>query len=424
MNYAETRKSDCSEAGTPIWQPATEKMLQIKCRFRLRNVGGFLLSLAVLPGMIQFSRGEESGVRIVGNVVYSAVGLRGGTNFVVHKEFVCEVLGSQWRIRTRNTDPAEDPKNVSSYTEALCDGTNTFGMTSYLPEGVSSLGGLTNTTREGKIKINQQARITGGIIPVPDQLSHAAPVWLAYASSMALKDLKDSKLPPLWPTPSQIQIPQLFKVDVMLDGKEPFLPTLIRFFSDGTTRTIVASGSPQIVRFPEPYSRGFVIAEFKSLQFTNVNGQSLPTQSSLKLFRPKRDGHSAEDLALAAEWQLNATQIERINVAPQAAAPFRLEFHNQPSLITDYRVPVKPVMAPVTYVSKSGELMETGSSRFQSLHRMALEREKQEAVSPTNTSASRIVILLVFVVTSLAFGALILRLALRKTGGEIHKPTS
>jgi hypothetical protein len=202
-----------------------------------------------------------------------------------------------WQIRTEPLPEGDFP-----YTEASCDGTNT-----YLIIKVSQRALLRLAPR---INLAKTADVIAEVYPTdfpPPRRDPINPVWLAYCSGQHLAKSRNNLLRPLWhyTRPSMYSVDYFVRATFTALNDDPFILRSCAEFSDGGEYTMLIGVSPTLVqsyRYPDPYSKGYLRAIYSATEVTNVAGYRFPSSFTLQSFLPKDDGRSNDDLRVVCQY--------------------------------------------------------------------------------------------------------------------------
>lgn len=262
--------------------------------------------------------------RIRGELTYRVLGEDGEQAFILHKGYSVLVSPGFYNITSTNTIPSEDPENRILYHEAGTDAESSFCVASFSERSATSrrLPKASVTAESNVISVPITATIRNGIIPTfhTEPMSGIAVIWLAYASGAVLKQ-KPTSLPAIWPTglPDEPMRTQMLRVDyTVIDSSWCFLSEL-RFYSEGAFWMRIR-GKEQRMSFPSPFHKGFLNARFSVLQFTDVDGVSVPGDFKFVKFSFRKGATSTNDVYISSEWLGTAAEIERA-VPPTSFTP-------------------------------------------------------------------------------------------------------
>lgn len=258
--------------------------------------------------------------------------------------FICRVTIhnlTNWSVRLENSNDERISLAPFEYHEVGTDGTDLFYIeklkTAVLDDMVSTnrirkaLGGRTPSF------ISLTARIRSGLVPASEPKFFVAPIWFAFASADYLnRNETNEYLQPIWPTPDLSDGASYhLKSDVERHILSPNLPTRVVFFSPG--KFPMQKPDESLVDFNsylKPYDKGFTNAIFEAANFTNVLGLSIPLNFTLRQFRPRIHGVSANEVSLAAYWEGVVASI----VESRSVLDYRPQILGDKVVVLDHRV--------------------------------------------------------------------------------------
>ena len=195
--------------------------------------------------------------------------------------FMIAVSNNLWFMRI--TDVRSNA--VAGYFEIGCDGQRTYYLD--YQESWAKAAALRRGT-------GQADNVAVGIIG-PQEVPHfplapqAGAIWLAYASGRYFDAATSSRLQPaaiLLVLYGRNVQPNSFALQQTLWSRRerrPGIPTSAVYFDDG----IAGLRGKAPVKWPPPLDAGFTNAVYSALDFTNVDGLSLPMRAMLDTFAPE-----------------------------------------------------------------------------------------------------------------------------------------
>jgi hypothetical protein len=201
---------------------------------------------------------------------YEADGTLDGTNYLAHGSttklaqvtFKLYVRDCQWFVHITQQNAK------TKYVEAGFDGQALY-KSAFLDE--KSVANLTPKP------VLWTGSITPDTVPFFAPEPHIPIIWFALASGCYLNGAKDRLIPP-------------YSTDIKRDAivanvtrlsAMPSLPQTVIFLDDGINRKF---GEPS--QHPPPYENGFTNAIYIVNAFTNIGGYVLPSEFTLKVYRP------------------------------------------------------------------------------------------------------------------------------------------
>ena len=194
-------------------------------------------------------------------------------------------------------------KSDFAYTEASCDGRNTYLTVKISEEGLARA--------PAKIDRTKNADVIGEVYPgdfPPPRFEPINPVWLAYCSGYYFQSRTDGTARPLWPYPrASMYVADYFvRMEFSMLATNPPCVRDCTQFCDGAEYGLTSDPVPrleQILRYPSPYSTGFVKAKYKVTESTNVGSHVFAKRFDLEMFVPRKGGRSPEDLSLGCRYE-------------------------------------------------------------------------------------------------------------------------
>jgi hypothetical protein len=182
--------------------------------------------------------------------------------------------------------------------------------------------------------------------PVPATITSAGGEypWLAFASGCYFKRQTNSRaLSFLWAR-SRNGAVRRYEEPCRIESSAapPYLPTMIEYKSTNQGVFVGEDGLFGVIPLPSFFGKGgYTRAVFKSGGFTNVQGRSFPTSFEYRIYRPKPDATTTNDLSCVVIVRGKVTSISTRNQAVDCALP------DKSYMVNDLRVSEPNVLYPV-----------------------------------------------------------------------------
>ena len=212
----------------------------------------------------------------------------GGDELVADGWFRAEVSGCRWRITT-----AAARSDLTNTGAAYCcysfDGESLYRLT--------SLGAGIMDGPSSKRVIRKTGIVSDGNFPVFDP-SGVTFIWAAFASGCYLRENGLRRSRPIWAAsaPSFVSDRGYLRTEVSgLEG-ERGLPARIAFFLDGDAFIDAANPGDEVIKYPPPYDRGFLKAQYRVTEQIRSGRDLFPQAFTLEVFNPLPTGKSSNEL--------------------------------------------------------------------------------------------------------------------------------
>ncbi|MFT4590247.1 MAG: hypothetical protein ACI8QF_004374 [Limisphaerales bacterium] len=147
----------------------------------------------------------------------------------------------------------------------------------------------------------------------PDQYSVSAVVlWMGLASQCTFTNETSGSIPPLWWIGDRRLRPEIYTAPFRAEflGAPPGLVRTLSFFTDGMQyKRDRLTGEKIVERLPSPYSAGHLDRELSVGSTTNVGGLQIPQQFVYRVYRPKDQGTSTNDLRVVQTFTVVVTNV-------------------------------------------------------------------------------------------------------------------
>lgn len=198
-----------------------------------------------------------------------------------------------WKVITR---PPFNPNSQIEYYESGYDGQVQATLFKVLegavyPEAlvVTNFSGEGGSELRKNVPASDEGRVFPGGIPAPGEW-YSAPVWLAYSSATCLERHSPglAGLPRVWGSiGASYHDSGHYPISVEWLSPAKSFPRRILFYSDGTRKGRRRdTGELFESKYPPPFDKGFVVAEFNVTKSTNVGGIALPRLFELVSYVP------------------------------------------------------------------------------------------------------------------------------------------
>ena len=328
------------------------------------------------------------------------------------KPFTLILEDCTWKLRTQfGSQPRGDTSSPRAYHEVSCDGTNIYWMLAW-PTNTFDL--LLSTNPNAQVVANM-GKVTKGVVPVTSIsmesfVTCGAPfIWFVFASSCYLNGLKDDRIRPIWITSDSLpEDPDFYsRMELIRAAQPPRLPVQATFVSSGMIKKREADGTWTTVRASAPFDKGWKLAEFESVGFTNIAQASFPTKARLTTFGRAPGAKTAKELKPGISFEIEALTIERLS--EDDARHVSVSYPDvSGSLMVDYdeRLSTKLKGPAVAYVASNGWL-HAEEARYAALVADMPRREANERAKKQHSLSLKTYGLASFVVANvllIAFG--------------------
>lgn len=367
--------------------------------FFMKKVVIFIL--AVLGAHTVYADGYE----IDGEVRYSAMDRASNTISSFRRSFrLHSGSGYQWLIRTE--DPDESGGWVK-YSQVGSDGTNVYKYSQFSTNQTISFYTEQKNVRAEISKYYEKyasGRTTNGALntaigvvypgQVPtDDFSLAAPVWLACASSGYLAAVTDGKLPIAWEGDhpgTHYPVDMVSAKWSRLSGR-PFLPEKIIYFTQDATGR----------------ENRFTNAIYRTLSITNWQGLTFPAHFRLERFVRTNESGSPD-----SGYLLTLVEGRILRIKSDSEARVFIPQIASSTIIADYRAEqMNEGVRVVQYLVTNHSWMDVSQIKNLPAYQHNLKFGKFDviAVEKSSNHKNNVILLAVFVLTSLIFIFLILK---------------
>lgn len=184
--------------------------------------------------------------------------------------------------RWKMTIGLDEPTNANTFIYQY-DGTN-----------------LTYLTHYGGILVSNSPRVSARVeaSPVPHTWQFGELPWLAFASACYFCTITNSRALSLHTTASRKGRVNRYDVPIELEisSSPPHLPSLVRYITDKSLTVSEDEVTISTKPLSSPFNTGYVSEQFKSDEFTNINGLSFPMIFEYREFVPKANAKTTNDL--------------------------------------------------------------------------------------------------------------------------------
>lgn len=243
----------------------------------------------------------------------------------------------------------------------------------------------------GDWEASVDGRAFPGTVPFPDARTYDMPIWLAYASSSALRSNNTGRLPILWHCKGAplFYLDYSVPVTATFDSEPPYFPVSILFRNEGVlfdTEPDLARIVIKTNRLSPPYHVGFNEAEYRLLAVTNLAGIRLPSEFEFTVFKPKRGGLTNVDLEKGRSYHARVASV----IIP---APRRDSYAPDPKTLKPFIVDKRFVTAdhnvPVRYVLTNGIWPTSTNKGLQEILNSARQSNSLRQARPSTSESSR-----------------------------------
>ncbi len=341
---------------------------------------GTLLALA--PLFVAYVPASAVSYSVKGQLSYE-LQKPSGKNPALLWAFRLVVEDCKWKISVSEASESERRPYVYQY-----DGTNL----SYLAFAQSAANGDSGMVEDSEVP--QMWLSTAGEF-----------AWLALASSCYFAKATNGTARSLFALRSNSGRVRRYEVPVVikLDKLPPCLPKSVRYITDrflllkedGSLETSsIASKFPSL-------GDAFTSGEFSSHNFTNVGGLSLPTAFEYRDYLPISDGTGSAELRLVLVVRGTVSEVEA------NAAAIDLSLGSRRIYIQDLRVQTPQTLVAVT----NGALPQTNTPSVlraqKKAERVLKHAAARQAYNDEGTTARRRIVVAAIVISSIAFGLLL-----------------
>lgn len=214
-----------------------------------------------------------------------------GDALSVRGSFDVYVDNCRWRIRTSKQDESLD------YIEVGGEAGEIYLLASHTNDTMAAAKDMKSAHPAGQLEV-AFGQISSGVVPHFAAAENASILWLAYASTCHIQARTNGTLEPIYWFGGQyffnrgLTLPALWQTN----HAPPHLPSKVIYFSDGYTRGMSKAQEPVVQRYPEPYQDGFTNAVFEVADYVKSGSNTIPSDFSLTIYRPKPMGYAAKDL--------------------------------------------------------------------------------------------------------------------------------
>jgi hypothetical protein len=205
--------------------------------------------------------------------------------------FYAQVDGCCWKIHVEPSESTKTNSGIQFYEDSY-DGTYSYSYIQFLKQ--------TNS----KVSNTSQALIGTNSVPC-EQSMFSIPIWLAYCSSCYFKSASTNQMEDLFDSgDSATRVAHILrKYNRTIYERSPHLPISADFFSDGIIYSRGDENQLRRQQLPRPFSRGYKMAMFRSIDFTNIGGAFVPSMFTIERFLPGGiDAKSSNDVRTIGVW--------------------------------------------------------------------------------------------------------------------------